>query len=223
MESNYNKTKAYWNKVFIEEKEYSPFDKLPYPELEDSIKWLCNGSDSILDFGCGSGRVLSRCLYYKVSNIYGIDIADKAINLAKNIMENNKFQGRSEFKSGSFNLLQGLGSQKFDGVIIFNILDNLKPNDGKLLIKEINRLLKANGKVILKLNPYFPADELDFNGNLENLSDNFYKESTGLFFWNISEQKLKEILKPYFEIIDSLEVEFKEFNISNRLYYLYKI
>lgn len=127
---------------------------LPFEKIEKAIKWLCENSKLILDFGCDTRRVLRRCLYYGVDSVYGIDLSENAI--------------------------------KFDGVVLFNVIDNLKPEDRKLVVEEINRILKRNGKIILKLNPYYSPQMLEENDDIKEISNNLYKERTGLFLWNIS-------------------------------------
>lgn len=138
-------------------------------------------------------------------------------------MDKNNLKDKSNFLCGDLKSLKKIKHTEFDGVILFNIIDNLKPEDGKLVIKEINRILNTNGRVILKLNPYISQQEIGKRNDMQEISNDFYKESSGLFLWNISDDLLKEIISPYFYISSYKEIVFKEFNMSNRLYYLKKI
>jgi len=221
MDLNYKETEKYWDNVFEEEKMYDPFTKLPYVKIEKAVQWLCLNSNSILDFGCGTGRVLSRCFDYGIDSIYGIDLSANAIKLARKIMEKHNLKENSNYICGDIESLHKINDNQYDGVILFNIIDNLKPEDGIKVIEEIHRILKTNGKVILKLNPYLSRQELD-NKEFEKIATEFYKESSGLFLWNISNDLFIEVITPYFNIFKKDIIEFKEHNMTNRLYYLKK-
>jgi len=223
MELNYNKTREYWENIFEKQQLYDPFNILPYAEIEEAIKWLCINSKLILDFGCGTGRVLNRCFDYGIDDIYGIDLSSKAIKLARQIMDKHNLQDKSNYKCGGLRSLQKINDMQFSGAILFNIIDNLKPEDGIKVIEEIHRILKPDGKVILKLNPYFSTQEIEEDKDIKGISKDFYQESSGLFLWNISNELLKEVITPYFNILKHKEIEFKEYGMTNRLFYLKKI
>ncbi|ACL70131.1 hypothetical protein [Halothermothrix orenii] len=98
----------------------------------------------------------------------------------------------------------------------------MKPNDAKFVLKEIYRILKSKGKIILKLNPYFNPNELEKDNNFKKIKKDFYKERSGLYFWNISNKQIKKIIAPYYKICKYKEIEFKDYNMINRVYYLKK-
>ena len=222
MKGGYKETEKYWDKVFKQEDLYDPFEKLSYLEIEEAIQWLCKDSDFILDFGCGNGKVLNRCLNYKVKKVYGIDLSEQAINIAKKVVNNNQLQDKCNYLYGGIDLLKKVNDNTYDGVILFNIIDNLKPNDAKFVLKEIYRILKSKGKIILKLNPYFNPNELEKDNNFKKIKKDFYKERSGLYFWNISNKQIKKIIASYYKICKYKEIEFKDYNMINRVYYLKK-
>lgn len=184
---------------------------------------MCENTKSILDFGCGTGKVLNRCFDYYIDCIYGIDLSAKAIKLAQQILAKNNLKARSNYTCGGVKSLQAIDDNEFDGVILFNIIDNLKPEDGIFVIKEIHRILNPNGKVILKLNQYLSTQILDNSEEFQGISKNFYKEHSGLYLWNISNQLLKEVIASYFNIFKYEVIEYKEYNMKNRLFYLKRI
>ncbi|WP_041605956.1 class I SAM-dependent methyltransferase [Halothermothrix orenii] len=108
MKGGYKETEKYWDKVFKQEDLYDPFEKLSYSEMEEAIQWLCKDSDFILDFGCGNGKVLNRCLNYKVKKVYGIDLSEQAINIAKKVVNNNQLQDKCNYLYGGIDLLKKL-------------------------------------------------------------------------------------------------------------------
>jgi SAM-dependent methyltransferase len=85
-----------------------------------------------LDVGCGHGYLLSR---FQAPELYGIDIAQGAIKIAKNrVKEANFCQGDSR------NL--PLKSNIFDCVICTELFEHLPGDDA---IRECYRVLKSNG------------------------------------------------------------------------------
>lgn len=220
MDSNYDQIKEYWNEVFKQQQVYDPFKKLGYAEVEQAVEWLCDGSEQILDFGCGSGKLLGRCFAYGAVNICGIDLSDQAIKLAEKVMDKYDLQHRSKFICGGLQTLQQIYAEQYDGVILFNIIDNIKPDDGKLAIKEIHRVLKTNGRVILKLNPYLTPQVLAANKDIKEVATNLYQVNSRLMLWNICTELLQEIANPYFKFVRQEEMVLQEH--IHRLFYLQK-
>ena len=66
---SYTDTKNFWDKAFQRVQGYDPKDKLPISEIETALSWLASGSVSLVDFGCGNGKVLFRCLDKGVSHV----------------------------------------------------------------------------------------------------------------------------------------------------------
>lgn len=120
------------------------FYKALYNLYEDFYKYLevnCNNK-VILDYGCGIGNITEKVARHNPSRIIGADISDvsikKAIENSKklNLLIEYKVENceSSSFESNTFDLVYGTG-----------ILHHL---DLEISVKEINRLLKKNGKMI---------------------------------------------------------------------------
>lgn len=219
---DYTATQEYWNSVFGERKEFDPFSKFPFEIIEEGLAWVAQDVETVFDFGCGTGRILYRCLDLGAKEIYGMDLSEEAIRLANQVVEKYGLQGRSTFVSGSVADLEQFEDQQFDGVILSNILDNLLPADGQRLIEEIHRIVKPQGKILLKLNDYEKPEDLAESNDLELIADHCYKESSGLYFWNLSRKAFEELIAPYFTIEKYVEVEFTEYDQVNRMFYLRK-
>ena len=84
----------------------------------------------------------------------------------------------------------------------------------------MNRIIKKNGKLLIKLNDVIPNNDLEEDDYYQLISENFYKEKSGLYFWNLSDIKFKEIISPYFEIVKYVDVPFPKTDYKNRLFYL---
>lgn len=218
MRNKYETTKQFWDKVFFDsDTRACPTMPINNIKLEKSVEWISQGSNKLLDFGCGSGRILLRSLFYGVEHVYGIDISEGAV---KSAWENVKVYGleNATFRLGSIELLKAIESNSYDGVILFNIIDNLFPKDAITILKEVHRIVKCNGKVLIKFNPYIEK-ELREEYKFEEVEEEVYRETSGLYLWNLANEKIKEILQQYFNIEKEVIVEFPEHNQINRMYY----
>lgn len=222
MNNNYQDTELFWDQIFAEEEVYNAHEEFPFKKIEDSIEWLCINDGFILDFGCGDGRVLNRCFDYGAERVLGIDISKNAVQTAQKAAAKNDLEDKSKFMVGGVEELKNISSQSADGIILFNIIDNLKPEDGIRVLEESSRILKNYGRIILKLNPYYDTKKLEEDNEYQKIGDSLYKEKSSLYLWNLSKEKIEILLKKYFIIEDYQEVEFKKYNMINRLYYLSK-
>lgn len=223
----YKKTKYFWNNIFskeisnLEEKDVKK--QFPYEDLEKAIKWLAKKSDNILDFGCGSGVFLARSYYNGISKGLGIDISKDAVKLGNKLIE---FNDIDNFKIifGDVNKLKEIESDSFDAAILSNVIDNVLPEDSVLILNEIHRILKKDGKLFLKLNDYIKDEMILENNEIfeKKISEDFYLETSGLYLYNLSNSKVNSLLEPLFKIVKSFKIEFKEHKQFNRAWYLIK-
>ncbi len=224
--NNYKSTIKFWDERFEErlstDKRYDPSKPIPITEIEEGLRWLIKEADSILDFGCGSGNLLFKGLFLGTKKAIGIDISPKAIELANQTSKVNKMDNKTDFKAGGIELLRKIEENSIDAGVSFNTIDNILPDDALIVLKEMNRILKKNGKLLIKLNDVIPKEVFEEDDYYQLVSEDFYKEKSGLYFWNLSDSKFKEIISPYFEIVKYADVPFPKTDYKNRLYYLEK-
>lgn len=91
-----------------------------------------------MDFGCGNGKAVLRCLYRGAQKIYGIDLSSRAIDIATKVVANSGLQDKAEFYCGGTYKLEEFDNDSLDGAIIYNVVDNLTTEDGKTLLGEIH-------------------------------------------------------------------------------------
>lgn len=186
--------------------------KLEPPALEAGIDWLCQGTESVLDFGCGSGALLFACAFRGVKRLLGIDLSEAAVQMARRA---GCDLPQCEFQHGSLELLPGLASGSFSGVILSNILDNLRPGDSMRVLNEVARLLQPDGKALIKLNPYITPEQITawhiipIDGDL--LDD-------GLLLWNRKTAGWQAELIEYFQSVQRKDVYFPEQDQHNRMF-----
>lgn len=99
----------------------------------------------VLDVGCGNGRSI-RDILSITKNIIGIDHDNKAITDAKNNF--SKYSSVKIIKAEAENL--PFENEKFDFVICMYSFVNFG-NKKFIILKEMKRVLKQNGKIIISL------------------------------------------------------------------------
>jgi SAM-dependent methyltransferase len=220
MSPKYIASRRYWNKVFAG---LPPFDsRTPLADrpLENALRWLSEGSHCTIDFGCGRGRCLLRSLVLGAKKGVGIDISVSAISTAKRIARTNKLSRRAEFRCGGTRLLSHLASASFDSGILFNIIDNLLPEDALRVLGEFRRLVKPHGRILLKLNDFVEPSKLTSEYGATRIFDGLYKEKTGLYLWNLSDKEVRDLVARFFTIEKSQRISLGKTGQFNRLYYL---
>ena len=111
------------------------FDRA-YPALRDA----CRGASSVLDVGCGTGRLLE--LFGEHPGMYraGIELNKERARFARTNAKCDIYQVPVE---------QFESDRKFDVIILYNVLSHLHSFDR--LFTALGRLLADNGRVILKV------------------------------------------------------------------------
>lgn len=186
-------------------------------ELDDALDWLCHGERVILDFGCGSGTLLFLCAYRGATKLIGIDLAEEGIAYAKQ-RSNLMTMGNYQFQVGSIEQLKRIETASIDGIILSNILDNIFPEDSRSLIRECQRILKSEGKLLIKLNPYLTEDQIK-EWEMKELAKDLYDD--GCILWNRTTEEWEDELKQSFVIERSLEFIIPEADMVNRLFLLH--
>jgi 2-polyprenyl-3-methyl-5-hydroxy-6-metoxy-1,4-benzoquinol methylase len=99
----------------------------------------------ILDIGCGYGRDAFYFLDNLRCRIFGIDISEKAIDIASNAVLKAKEED-AKFQCCNFTELKESG---YDIVFVSNLYQLLKKNERKELRETVVRTLKSNGLLFL--------------------------------------------------------------------------
>lgn len=160
MESKYDKCVNKWNDIFSRETSNTSVKSTSGNEtLDKGIKWICNGTKKILDFGCGNGTMLFLCAINGTEYNIGIDLSEKGIESAEKRAK-QMLAGEFHFIKGGIDVLKNIDTAYVDAVVLSNIIDNLYPDDAEILMNEVERILKAKGKVLVKLNPYITKEQI---------------------------------------------------------------
>ncbi len=116
-------------------------------EVQDWVLNHVNSSESILEIGCGTGSLASK-VALKGNNVIAIDKNFQMINYAMQNYPNNISSENLLYQIGSFtDLPVEICSQ--DVVISTFMLSELRPLEQQILLRNIWRVLKPNGHLIL--------------------------------------------------------------------------
>jgi arsenite methyltransferase len=204
----YEPIRGYWDKVFAKTPPGDPHAPLPVAEIEAALAWLCAGDrGSLLDFGCGHGRLVLRCLALGAGEVNGIDLSGTAIAAAQAHARQAGWEEQAHFIQGGVEALAALPDASFDGVILSNILDNLLPEDARTVLTQVRRLLRPGGRLLVRLNPYFDRSDFPVSQGYVELEPDVYSEPSGLLFWNLSDQAFENLLDGRFSIEQRVEMQ----------------
>jgi ubiquinone/menaquinone biosynthesis C-methylase UbiE len=122
------------------------FKKFDISRENLAISFLEKG-ERLLDIGCGEGRLLAKAKdNYK--ELYGIDIVEARIEQAKKFFQENDLKDRVYLSIKDVNEGLPFEDEFFDTVTMIAVLEHLF--DPFFIIKEINRVLKRRGLLILE-------------------------------------------------------------------------
>lgn len=221
---DYSKAVKFWDSIFEQEQQKldekpsaAPISELKPPELQSAMEWLSEGSDCLLDYGCGNGMLSYHCASFGVAEVFGIDISEHAVCCANALFSHTNIA--YDFKVGAIDILKQMRDESVDGIILSNILDNLYPQDAMQVIGEGARILKPHGKVFVKLNDFI-SDERIIEWNIKQIEGNFYDD--GLFLWNNTDEQWRIIFSECFDVMAQEKIYYQAHHQYNRTFRLKK-
>lgn len=213
----YDNSIRLWNDIFSSETPAWPrMRSSGNASFDKALEWLTENASSVLDFGCGNGIVLFLCALYGTRTHTGIDLSVQAIRNAE-AAASMASHGEFRFHCGSLEALRHVESASVDAAVLSNIIDNQYPEDAAAVLAEIQRIVRKNGRILLKLNPYITAAQIEaweirvIDGNL--LDD-------GMVLWNQTTPEWDAFLGARFRIIHFEDIYYEEHEQYNRMYLL---
>lgn len=219
MNSRYKKSMENEGKIYKEIKgdlSVPQGNSTGWEELDKALDWLCDGTSYVLDFGCGIGTMLFLCANRGTKKHIGIDLSVEGIECAEicsNMMNNGEYQ----FHVGSVEQLRSIEDKSVDAIILSNIIDNLYPEDARIVLLECSRILKTNGKILVKLNPYITPEQI-WEWKMIELEKDVYDD--GFILWNRNTEDWKNELNNHFRIVDYYEFYVPQAEQVNRVFLL---
>jgi len=195
--------KKAWDKAF---KEHGKIFITPQEDIPKLAKeWRKKGIKRVLDLGCGSGRHLVY-LAKKGFEMYGIDISERGIKIAKQWLKENGL--KAKLKIGDIYKKLPYPDEFFDAIICIRTLNHGKIEWIRKCIKEMHRILKPNGFVFVTVHKHrgkkcIPKDKLY---GIKWIAPRTYiilgGPEKGIPHYRFNKKILISEFKPYFKIIN---------------------
>ena len=180
----------------------TPLDKIPWniESPPDALLALCESrqisSCKTIDLGCGTGHY-AIYLASRGYDVTGVDISPSAIKIAR---ENAQKKGtKSNFLTAD--VLGNLSELKetFDFAYDWEVLHHIFPENRKKYVENVHRILHPKGKY---LSVCFSEKNSQFGG-----SGKYRATPLGTTLYFSSEEELKNLFHPYFEIKELKSIE----------------
>ncbi|NVM04846.1 MAG: class I SAM-dependent methyltransferase [Candidatus Helarchaeota archaeon] len=182
----------------------APLDKIPWnfktpPDLlieliENGILKPCKA----IDLGCGTGNT-AIFLASQGFEVTGVDFSPVAIEIAKKNANSKKIKCNFLVADVLSNLNQI--QETFDFAYDWELLHHIFPDKRKGYIENVNKLLKPKGKY---LSVCFSEKDPQFGG-----SGKYRETIIGTVLYFSSENEIKDLLEPYFNIIELKTIEIR--------------
>jgi ubiquinone/menaquinone biosynthesis C-methylase UbiE len=167
-------------KLFKDEMKQKEYDRV----LLDKFVNDFDSKSVICDVGCGPGHV-TRYLFDKGLNVFGIDISEKCIQIARRENPKMRFQVMDMARLN-------IADESIDGIVSFYSIIHTPKRLIRLLFHEFNRVLKKGGKLLVVVK----------KGDTEGYVYELEGFKTRLYFTNFTEEELKNYLQTCgFELI----------------------
>ncbi len=136
-----------WNELHKEKRH-----QLKYPS-ENVIRFVqknfrCDGTQKILDLGCGAGR---HVIYLADTDIipYGGDFSASGVNYTKNMLEQHGYNRFADniVETTTYNL--PFADNSFDGLICWGVLYYMDREHIQKSVREIHRVLKKDALALI--------------------------------------------------------------------------
>ncbi len=106
----------------------------------------CTSEFSILEIGCGTGLFLSYLKHKNVKNFIGIDSDAELKNfIPADVLAH--FKNVNILDEGE----RAIVNQKFDIIVMFDVLEHFEPNDAVKLLLIMSTMLNKNGLIVARL------------------------------------------------------------------------
>lgn len=144
IDTNYTPEET-WDKIA---KSFDITRKKPWKQCIDFIENFSK-NDCIADIGCGNGRHLIPSAYH-YKKVIGLDLSRELLKIVNKKILKEKIKNTTLLHSNVLNI--PIKSNTIDSILYIATLHNIKGRDKRIQsLKEINRLLKSNGKALLSV------------------------------------------------------------------------
>ncbi len=166
--------------LFKDEMKQKQYDRA----LLDRFAGNFDSESTICDLGCGPGHI-TRYLFDKGLNVFGIDISERCIEIARRENPKMRFQVMDMARLD-------IADESIDGIVSFYSIIHTPKRFVHILFREFNRVLKKGGQILVVVK----------KGSTEGYVDELVGFKTRLYFTTFTEEELETYLQTSeFELI----------------------
>jgi SAM-dependent methyltransferase len=137
LEASYDRVAENYAEEFSSELERKPFDRQLLDEFAESLR----AQGRVCEIGCGPGQI-ARYLQDRGIEMCGIDLSQEMISCARRLHPDIPFE-RGDMRD------LHLASATLAGAVLFYSLIHLEREDVPRALKELERVLKPDGRLLL--------------------------------------------------------------------------
>ncbi|KAK3913608.1 tRNA N(3)-methylcytidine methyltransferase METTL6 [Frankliniella fusca] len=175
-----------------------------------------DGTRILLEVGCGVGNLIYPLIEEGMNFfVYACDLSPRAVDFVKS---NEKYD-ESKMKAfqcdiTSEEIFSVITTNSVDIVTLIFVLSAIHPDNFSVTLKNIFKILKPGGLLLLRDYGLFDMAQLRFKpGN--KISENFYMRQDGTRSYFFSEECLKDLLvQSGYEVIENSYVQRKTINLK---------
>ena len=197
--------KELWEKFYEKPLEKVPWQKVQFDWFKEFIDNNEIKGKTALDLGCGTGvKSIYLVEHSDFEKIIGIDISEKAIEIAK---QNAKNIGKCEFFVHDVCDLSFLGDQKFDFILDWANLHGIPEEKREQYIEQINKHSKIGTTFLLRV------------FNKKDWDTDFFTVPFGLKISLFSKEDLIKLF-PNFEILKENESDTTIRSLGKHIFFI---
>lgn len=201
--STYDRVAEEYAEQFRDELARKPFDRKMLDWLSEKI----DGSGVICDMGCGPGQV-ARYLHDRGTPVCGVDLSPAMIAEARRL-----HPAEIAFAEGDMLALRDVADGAYAGIAAFYSIVNIPPNSLGTALRELHRVLRSGGVLLLT---YHIGEEVK---HLDEWWDK--KVSVTFYFYRTPDVRLR-LEESGFEMEEMIEREpYPEIEYQSRRGYVF--
>jgi len=115
---------------------------------KNRVLWFTNfitKEEEVLEFGCGTGVMVSAFLLQEGYNMYGVDLDCPSVELGQKFYNENGLDGSRLMCKD----IADLEDERFDTIIATEVFEHIEKEDIDAVIELINKKLKPGGQLIV--------------------------------------------------------------------------
>ncbi len=143
--------RSFWTRTWktVDPKRISDAIALSDRSDDPMIDWLdLHRAKTVCDAGCGCGVYALKLAGHGFS-VAGFDLAEHAVSLARDLLAKHGYP-TADFKQADIRST-GYSSESFDAVVARSVADHLPFKEGLAAVKELLRITKPDGCVLISL------------------------------------------------------------------------